>query len=226
MWLHGLLIAAFWVGGLFLLKRAGDGLPWHEPGRAPSGQQPPRGHAEQQNEKQASDQKLSTARVALVSAVAAVATLIAGVLLERSRDECRRLERPTPSPRLPRPPAMQFQMTSRTRGALLIAVVPVAATVVAACSGGGSADGRPTANASTSASTRDAGPCFGYSADGGLSGPAGCTPPTPATVPAGAEFVPCPEPTAPTGRPPQTFVCYLGDNGQLMGVEVGRQARP
>jgi cation:H+ antiporter len=82
----GVVIAVLWVGGLLLLKRAGEGLPWHESGQAPNGQQPPRGHAEKQKEKQASDNNVSTARVALVFGVAAVATLVAGVALERSGD--------------------------------------------------------------------------------------------------------------------------------------------
>ena len=82
----GFVIAVLWVSGLFLLKRAGQGLPWHESGQAPDGQRPPRGHAEKQKEKQASDNDVSTARTALVFGVAAVVTLVAGVVLERSGD--------------------------------------------------------------------------------------------------------------------------------------------
>jgi cation:H+ antiporter len=82
----GLLIAALWVGGLFLLKRAGQGLPWHESGQAPDNQKPPRGHAEKQKEKHATDTNVSTARAGIVFGVSAVATLVAGVLLERSGD--------------------------------------------------------------------------------------------------------------------------------------------
>ncbi|MFN2608408.1 MAG: sodium:calcium antiporter [Acidimicrobiales bacterium] len=82
----GLLIAALWVTGLLLLKRAGEGLPWHESGQAPNGQQPPRGHAEKHKEQQATSNNLSTARVGAVFAAAAVVTLVAGVVLERSGD--------------------------------------------------------------------------------------------------------------------------------------------
>jgi cation:H+ antiporter len=82
----GLLIAALWVGGLFLLKRAGQGLPWHESGQAPDNQKPARGHAEKQKEKHASDTHVSTARAGIVFAASALVTLVAGVLLERSGD--------------------------------------------------------------------------------------------------------------------------------------------
>jgi cation:H+ antiporter len=82
----GLVIAALWVAGLFLLKRAGTGLPWHEAGQAPDGQKPPRGHAEKKKEQQASENNVSTGRAGLVFGVAAVVTLVAGVLLERSGD--------------------------------------------------------------------------------------------------------------------------------------------
>jgi cation:H+ antiporter len=82
----GLLIAALWIGGLLLLKRAGQGLPWHESGEAPDNQQPPRGHAEKQKEQQASDKHVSTAKASVVFAVSALVTLVAGVVLERSGD--------------------------------------------------------------------------------------------------------------------------------------------
>jgi cation:H+ antiporter len=81
-----LLIAVLWVVGLFLLQRAGRSLPWHESGNAPDGQEHPRGHSTQQNEKKASDKGVSTTRAALVFAAAALATLVAGVVLERSGD--------------------------------------------------------------------------------------------------------------------------------------------
>ncbi len=80
----GLLIATLWIGGLILLKRAGAGLPWHESGQPPDSQQPPRGHAAVQKEKAATDSNLSSTKAGLVFAGAAVVTLIAGVLLERS----------------------------------------------------------------------------------------------------------------------------------------------
>jgi cation:H+ antiporter len=82
----GLVIAALWVGGLVLLKRAGAGLPWHESGQPPDSQQPPRGHAAKKKEKDASDKNVSTTRAGLAFAVAALVTLVAGVVLERSGD--------------------------------------------------------------------------------------------------------------------------------------------
>lgn len=80
------LIAILWVVGLFLLRRAGRSLPWHESGQAPDGQQQPRGHRRQSREHQATQQGTSTAKSALVFGVAAVVTLVAGVFLERSGD--------------------------------------------------------------------------------------------------------------------------------------------
>jgi cation:H+ antiporter len=79
-----LLIALLWVGGLFLLQRAGRSLPWHESGVAPDGQEHPRGHRRKQREKQASATGTSTTKAALVFGAAAVLTLVAGVILERS----------------------------------------------------------------------------------------------------------------------------------------------
>src|SRR3954447_6962235 len=40
-----LLIAILWGLGLLLLRRAGQGLPWHEGGDAPDNQEKPRGHS-------------------------------------------------------------------------------------------------------------------------------------------------------------------------------------
>jgi cation:H+ antiporter len=80
------VIAVLWVGGLFLLNRAGQGLPWHESGQAPDGQEPPRGHAEKQKEQKATENGASTGRTGLVFGIAAVVTLVAGVVLERSGD--------------------------------------------------------------------------------------------------------------------------------------------
>jgi cation:H+ antiporter len=80
----GLLITVLWVAGLFLLKRAGEGLPWHESGQAPDNQGPPRGHAEKQKGQHATRANVSTARTAAVFGISAGVTLVAGVLLERS----------------------------------------------------------------------------------------------------------------------------------------------
>ncbi|KAE8764689.1 sodium:calcium antiporter [Georgenia thermotolerans] len=80
------LILILWVTGLVLLRRAGTGLPWHESGQAPGGQERPRGHSQQQTEQEAREKGTSTARSATIFAVAALVTLGAGVVLERSGD--------------------------------------------------------------------------------------------------------------------------------------------
>jgi cation:H+ antiporter len=80
------LIAVLWVVGLLLVQRAGRSLPWHESGNAPDGQQKPRGHSQQKTEQQATQQGTGTVRSALVFGVAALLTLVAGVVLERSGD--------------------------------------------------------------------------------------------------------------------------------------------
>jgi cation:H+ antiporter len=80
------LIAVIWVVGLLLLQRAGHALPWHESGEAPDNQDPPRGHSQQKTEQNATDTGVSTAKSAAIFAVAALVTLVAGVVLERSGD--------------------------------------------------------------------------------------------------------------------------------------------
>ena len=80
------LIAVLWVAGLLLLQRAGHSLPWQESGEAPDNQDPPRGHSRTTTEKQATAKGVSTTRAALIFAAAALVTLLAGVVLERSGD--------------------------------------------------------------------------------------------------------------------------------------------
>lgn len=80
----GVLIAVLWVVGLLLLNRAGKSLPWHEAGQPPDGQDKPRGHSQQANEQQATQRGVSTTRAALIFTAAALMTLVAGVILERS----------------------------------------------------------------------------------------------------------------------------------------------
>ncbi|MDO0924665.1 hypothetical protein QQY24_04255 [Streptomyces sp. TG1A-8] len=82
-----LVIAVLWVVGLVLLDRAGKGLPWREGGDAPGAQPEPRGHSKGKKEKAASSKGVGTARAALVFAAAAAATLVAGVVIERSGEE-------------------------------------------------------------------------------------------------------------------------------------------
>jgi cation:H+ antiporter len=81
---EALLIAALWVVGLFLLNKARSDLPWQEKGDAPDGQEEPRGHSKQ--EREALSKGVSTARAAAVFAVAALVTLVGGVVLEKSGD--------------------------------------------------------------------------------------------------------------------------------------------
>src|SRR4051794_40849306 len=80
------LIAVIWVVGLVLVNRAGKSLPWHESGEAPDNQEKPKGHSRKKTEKDATSRGVSTTRAALVFGAAAVVTLLAGVLLERSGD--------------------------------------------------------------------------------------------------------------------------------------------
>ena len=79
-----LLIAALWVVGLWLISKARSGLPWQEEGDAPGGQEEPHGIAKTKKQQDAKDKGVSTTRTAIVFAVAAVVTLVAGVVLEES----------------------------------------------------------------------------------------------------------------------------------------------
>jgi cation:H+ antiporter len=83
---ESLLIAAFWIAGLLLLQRAGRGLPWHESGEAPDNQDHPRGHSREKAEHDATGRGTSTAKAAGIFGLAALVTLVAGVVLERSGD--------------------------------------------------------------------------------------------------------------------------------------------
>jgi cation:H+ antiporter len=83
---ESLLIAVVWVIGLLLLQRASKRLPWHESGEAPDNQDKPRGHSQRQAEQQATAKGTSTAKAGAIFGAAALATLIAGVVLERSGD--------------------------------------------------------------------------------------------------------------------------------------------
>jgi cation:H+ antiporter len=80
-----LVIALLWVVGVWLVGRANKGLAWHDSaGDAPDTQDKPKGHTKRQKEQAASHAGHSTLRATLVFLVAAVVTLIAGVLLERA----------------------------------------------------------------------------------------------------------------------------------------------
>ncbi|MFG2440942.1 hypothetical protein [Streptomyces sp. NPDC048508] len=70
-------IAALRVVGLVLLNRAGGGLPWREGGDAP----------DSRKEKAATDKGVGTRRAGLVFTSAALATLVADGIIERSGEE-------------------------------------------------------------------------------------------------------------------------------------------
>jgi cation:H+ antiporter len=80
------LITCLWIVGLLLVQRAGGRLPWHESGEAPDSQQHPRGHSRSKKEQDATAQGISTVKAATIFGVAALVTLVAGVVLERSGD--------------------------------------------------------------------------------------------------------------------------------------------
>src|SRR5829696_4510872 len=80
----GLLIAALWIAGVWLIYKARAGLPWHEEGNAPGGQKEPRGHSKAKKEEKAASKGVGTGRALAVFSVAAVVTLLGGVLLEQS----------------------------------------------------------------------------------------------------------------------------------------------
>ena len=73
------LIAVVWVVGLWLVHRAQHGLPWHEQGNPPDGQEHRRGHKTRMMERRGP----STPAAALEFGVAALVTLGAGIALER-----------------------------------------------------------------------------------------------------------------------------------------------
>lgn len=74
------LIAVIWVAGLLLVQRAQKGLPWREHGEAPDSAAP-KGHSKKGS---ADAGKGSTTAAVGILAAAAVATLVAGVVLEQS----------------------------------------------------------------------------------------------------------------------------------------------
>jgi cation:H+ antiporter len=78
------LIAAIWIAGLFLVQRAGKGLPWHQDGAAPDTTVPhPSSH---RTRKPPTKKRMGTGKAATIFGVSAFATLVAGVVLERAGD--------------------------------------------------------------------------------------------------------------------------------------------
>jgi cation:H+ antiporter len=83
---QAVVIALVWLASLLLVQRAGRHLPWHESGEAPDNQKPERGHSQAQAERAATQRGVSTGKAAAIFGVAALVTLVAGVVLERSGD--------------------------------------------------------------------------------------------------------------------------------------------
>ena len=79
-----LLIALLWVVGLWLISKARSDLPWHEQGDAPGAQEEAQGSSKKHKAKDSQDKQVSTTRTVIVFAVAAVVTLVGGVVLEES----------------------------------------------------------------------------------------------------------------------------------------------
>ncbi|TDH57960.1 sodium:calcium antiporter [Dankookia rubra] len=81
------LITLIWVLGIWLLSRAGKGLPWHDSaGDAPDTQEKPKGHSQAAKAGGSGEGAVSTGRAGTVFGAAALVTLVAGVVLERSGD--------------------------------------------------------------------------------------------------------------------------------------------
>jgi cation:H+ antiporter len=88
-----LLIALSWLAGVWLVNRAGRGLPWQDSsGNAPGAQDKPRGHS-----KAVVANKTSLTRAAAVFAVAGAVTLGAGVVRGAAQGRCARARSPTRS---------------------------------------------------------------------------------------------------------------------------------
>ncbi len=81
------LVAGIWALGLVLISGPGSRLPWQGSGDASDGQEHPRGHARTVTEQRATSNGVTTSRAAAVFGVAAAATLVAGVAIERSGEQ-------------------------------------------------------------------------------------------------------------------------------------------
>jgi cation:H+ antiporter len=82
---QAVLIAAAWLTGLFLVRRAGKHLPWQQEGSAPDSSPHPSGHRRHRPDEHTRPTR-STAKTAAIFVVAALATLVAGYALEQSGD--------------------------------------------------------------------------------------------------------------------------------------------
>jgi cation:H+ antiporter len=77
------LICGTWIAGLYLVGKTRGALPWQSHGDAPGGQ---RHRTARQKRERADAEKSSTAWAAIVFGLAAVATLIAGVVLQQTSE--------------------------------------------------------------------------------------------------------------------------------------------
>lgn len=80
----GLAIAMLWIGGLWLIGKSRTELPWQDKGHAPNSQDEPRGHAKLKKLQVAKNRNTSTAGSVTVFVIAALVTLVCGVLLEQT----------------------------------------------------------------------------------------------------------------------------------------------
>ncbi len=80
----GFIALALWIVGLWLIGRSRKRLPWQEKGQPPNGQIKPRGHSQKKKNQQAKEKDIDTSRTVLVFILAAIVTLVCGIILERS----------------------------------------------------------------------------------------------------------------------------------------------
>ncbi|QLD11323.1 sodium:calcium antiporter [Microbacterium oleivorans] len=78
------MIAALWIAGLVLVQRAGKHLPWHDDGVSPGASDHRPGH--RRAKPQHPHHSMATAKVVTIFSLSALATLGAGVVLERVGD--------------------------------------------------------------------------------------------------------------------------------------------
>ncbi len=83
---QNMLIVLAWIGGLWMLKRAQNGLAWQAKGQAPDSQEKPTGHSQMQKSEISQQRGTSTAQVVTKFLIASLATLAAGFTLEESGD--------------------------------------------------------------------------------------------------------------------------------------------
>ena len=83
---QNLLILLAWLGGLWMLKKAQNGLSWQAQGQAPHSQERPAGHSQTQKDQKSKQRGASTTQVVTKFLIASLATLAAGFTLEESGD--------------------------------------------------------------------------------------------------------------------------------------------